>query len=30
MAEITDDIVDEFRGQYAMDIYGDLVVPLYV
>lgn len=30
MAEITDDIVDEFRGQYAMDIYGDLVVPIYV
>lgn len=30
MSEITDETVDEFRGQYAMDIYGDLVVPLYV
>lgn len=30
MENITDDLVDHFRKQYSMDIYEEMVVPLYV
>ena len=30
MAGLTDDLVDIFRKQYAMEIYKDWVVPLYL
>lgn len=30
MGGLTDDLVDNFRKQYAMDIYKNLVVPLYL
>ncbi|CAE5974561.1 unnamed protein product [Arabidopsis arenosa] len=29
MALITDEIVDDFRGQYAIDLFQELVAPLY-
>jgi len=29
MALITDEIVNEFRGQYAIDLFQKLVAPLY-
>lgn len=29
MAQISDDIVDEFMAQYALDIYKGLVTPIY-
>jgi len=29
MALITDEIVNEFRGQYAIDLFQELVAPLY-
>lgn len=30
MGRMTDLLVDHFRKQYAMDIYAELVVPLYL
>lgn len=30
MVKVTDKIVDEFRAQYVMDIYKELVIPIYI